>query len=648
MIKSNTFKGFYRIACAVSFALALISSSFTGSAQGAAPDAVPMFPGAAFSQLNSGSSPNRVFTTDLNIFSLDASAKKITIWKKNYVGAQVRQFSGIADITNGVGAKGFTFVTPSGLAKHPTQNIIAITDKGVSAQRVSFYAYTETASEVLFTYLGFYKGEGVVNPTDVAFFPDGAVAVSGSRNNGLESYVLKLMFTGSYSNMSLSGSDLYTKGRGKGTADGLDIDQATGHIFIASASDHCIYEHDGMDIVRTYGVSGTAGSASGYLNTPSDVSVWRGESFAPKVVVADQFNNRVTIFNLSSDNQVFTTIGEFGTDVGQFSKPHSVYADAAEITVADTLNRRVQLFSMDMSNLDSDSITVLGDASYLESSSAFRSATVLLGSTPASNVVLNISGYIPGTVEGAPTVTIPAGTNSAVLVFQTLNGSTNCTLSFAQSTPATYLPTSFSFSILNVAPTLTDATANAYTVSAGGSLELTGVATDPSADVLTYTWTFDDGSSTLIGAIVTNTFMTMGTVTVTLTVSDPDGGFDTATFEIEVGSGIVPTIVFTAIDTESITFKIPTVAKDNSFIVKIAPVLSSNENDWGDWLRISSSNLAIGGSFSETMLMAPFGAVDVMSVDDPDGFTYITVDITAIYPDYTTLFFRVLLDNAGI
>lgn len=719
MIKSHNIKGFYRTAFAASIGLALIFTVFTAPAHAATPAAVPLFTTAAFSQLTSGSTPNRVFTTDLNLFSLDASAKKITVWRKDYVGAQLRQFSGIADFADGNGSKGYTFASPYGLAKHPTQNIIAVADKGVGAQRVSFYSYTETVTAtdtiVLFAYLGSYQGVDVVNPSDVAFFPNGDVAVCGNKMNGLYAYVIKL--TGSYSAMSASGSYLYYAT--VGTADGLDIDSVTGNIFIASASHHCVYEHDGTSIVRTYGISGSSGSASGYLNTPTDVSVWRGDSFAPKVVVADQFNNRVTIFNLSPNNQVFKTFGGYGTGDGQLSKPYSVYA-ADEITVADTVNRRVQLFGLDMSTMDTDndgmpdvwetdhnldpfnpldalqdpdtdgltnlreyglgtdphqfdtdhdglsdgfeffvsysdpldpnspgagSISIVGGASYLESSSATQSLTVILGTIPASNVVLNITGYLPGAVAGPATLIIPAGTNSAVLAFQALNGPTNCTLAFAQSAPALYLATNFTFSVSNVAPTITSATAEAYTVVAGGSLVLSGTATDPSADALTFIWSFDDGSFALDGAEETNTFSTVGTVHVTLTVTDPDGGSDTTSFDVTVISASAVPIVFTAIDTEKVTFKIPTAAKSNSFLVKFSPVLSSNELDWYNWLLISSSNLGVGGSFSESMLIAPLSAVAVTSVDNIDGFTSITFDITWPVANYNTLFFKVRVAN---
>src|SRR5690606_23324322 len=53
-------------------------------------------------------------------------------------------------------------------------------------------------------------------------------------------------------------------------------------------------------------------------------------------------------------------------------------------------------------------------------------------------------------------------------------------------------------------------------------------------DTLTYTWDFGDGTPTVSGANVTHAFADEGVYTVTLTVSDGDGGTAVQTLEVTV------------------------------------------------------------------------------------------------------------------
>ena len=67
----------------------------------------------------------------------------------------------------------------------------------------------------------------------------------------------------------------------------------------------------------------------------------------------------------------------------------------------------------------------------------------------------------------------------------------------------------------------------------GSPVTLTGAATDVSADPLTFNWDFGD-SSVGTGASVSHTWVEDGTYSVTLTVSDGDGGSDTASGTITI------------------------------------------------------------------------------------------------------------------
>ena len=95
--------------------------------------------------------------------------------------------------------------------------------------------------------------------------------------------------------------------------------------------------------------------------------------------------------------------------------------------------------------------------------------------------------------------------------------------------------------VANVAPTPEIASISATRIE-GTSINFVGSATDPAGanDTLTYVWNFGDGSPTVTGATVSRTYADNGTYTVTLTVSDEDGG-SASTTQTVVVANIAPT-----------------------------------------------------------------------------------------------------------
>ncbi len=102
-----------------------------------------------------------------------------------------------------------------------------------------------------------------------------------------------------------------------------------------------------------------------------------------------------------------------------------------------------------------------------------------------------------------------------------------------------YLGANLTFSVTNVAPTITSSSGTNSTEATSSSFSAT--ATDPSTtDVLTYAWSYGDGS-TGTGASASHQYPNDGTYTWTLTVSDGDGGTATSSGTVTV-TNVAPTI----------------------------------------------------------------------------------------------------------
>ena len=91
--------------------------------------------------------------------------------------------------------------------------------------------------------------------------------------------------------------------------------------------------------------------------------------------------------------------------------------------------------------------------------------------------------------------------------------------------------------VANVDPTITALTGPPDFMGAEGErLDFSSMATDPGDDTLTYTWSWDDGTSNTVSQNPFHTYADDGTYTVTLTVTDEDGGRRVRTEEVVIAN----------------------------------------------------------------------------------------------------------------
>ena len=103
--------------------------------------------------------------------------------------------------------------------------------------------------------------------------------------------------------------------------------------------------------------------------------------------------------------------------------------------------------------------------------------------------------------------------------------------------------TTMSVEVVNASPSIVAITPDA-TLLEGTTAGFAATATDPGGDLLTYTWDFGDGGTGAVGDSVEHLYADNGVYTVTVVVTDPSSGSDTATVEVTVDN--VPPL-FTAL-----------------------------------------------------------------------------------------------------
>lgn len=192
------------------------------------------------------------------------------------------------------------------------------------------------------------------------------------------------------------------------------------------------------------------------------------------------------------------------------------------------------------------------------------------------------------------------------------------------------LSTSSSLSVLvkNVAPTIS--TMNGPTsLAQGASGSFSATATDPGADTFTYVWSWGDGTANSTGASASHSYCKVGSLVVTLTVTDDDGGTASRTLTVTV-SNVVPVLSGISGPTEL------------------------NEGQTGSWSASASEvcnqsiqynwNFGDGGSTSTTTVSHAYadnGTFTLsLTVADPDGGSAsasLTITVKNVNPDITSV-----------
>ena len=355
-------------------------------------------PSAEFLQeVKNGSSsyaPYRVFATDRYVYALDNNQKRITVWTtEGRYGTFVGFFrpSGSVQFTN-----------PVGMGLQPGANRFAVSDAERHVAHVFEFnedAIAAATSQNLadaFTYVlsvgtidtpyGQTDANGnagvFTSPKGVAMDAEGAIyVVDSGRLNG-ESGRRVLVFNADGS----ARSEILPVGADLVSPEGIDVDPATGDIYIANTgagnivrlssagaalgvySGVTMETYDsrplietrinpvtGRSYVVTNGTVVVTNSVVGPVG-PTDVKVWRvGSTY--RLLVADRDGNAIHILD-STGNFVATFTNPVGNAdtynrVGNFRMPWGVFpvAETAEAWVADTRNNRLQHLNL---TLDGD------------------------------------------------------------------------------------------------------------------------------------------------------------------------------------------------------------------------------------------------------------------------------------------------------
>ena len=253
---------------------------------------------AAFAKAQDKRTPTDVFVTYLGVYELDEATKAIRVWQKDPFGEECKssRFAGRDASRNGE-----TFILPVAMAKHPTEDVVAVLDSASfipglgQTPQIQFYSFAETdgsdgkLASTAFTFLGSYVDESLDKASSIAFLPDGKIAVSFNRENASTGRG-SILFLSGYSAPEPLGcalTDAYPV-----NAVGADLE--SDYIWVCVGSSNAVYRYRPLS-----GGSPTFAS-SGVYGTPAELlSVAQSEDKWP-VLVTGRFSGESTATDLDS------------------------------------------------------------------------------------------------------------------------------------------------------------------------------------------------------------------------------------------------------------------------------------------------------------------------------------------------------------
>lgn len=253
---------------------------------------------AAFAKPQDKRTPTDVFVTYLGVYELDEATKSIRVWQKDPFGEECKtsRFSGRDASKNGE-----TFILPVAMAKHPTEDVVAVLDAASfipglgQTPQIQFYSFSETdgsdgkLASTAFTFLGSFVDESLDKASSIAFLPDGKIAVSYNRENTATGRGSVLFLSGYSAPASLGSAltDAYPV-----NAVGADLD--AGYIWVCVGSSNAVY--------RYHPLNGNTPNfaSSGVYDSPEELlSVAQSENKWP-VLVTGRFSGESTATDLDS------------------------------------------------------------------------------------------------------------------------------------------------------------------------------------------------------------------------------------------------------------------------------------------------------------------------------------------------------------
>ena len=196
-------------------------------------------------------------------------------------------------------------------------------------------------------------------PSGVAINPsNGDIAVVDKCNQRIQVYDSSWTFKASIGTLNAKGSDNTHFNNPWG-----DAFDASGNIYVGDSDNHRVQKCSPSGLAyacATFaGVQGVQGNDFGHLAHPLGIAV----DSANRVYVADEYNNRVQVFD--SSGAYLTSIGAvWGTRSGELKNPKAVAVDAGgNVYVTDYTNGRIQKFARGVPSWTQVNINGFGNSS---------------------------------------------------------------------------------------------------------------------------------------------------------------------------------------------------------------------------------------------------------------------------------------------